>query len=1023
MYRVYCDSTLIHNAASLDESLHLLNPELRLEDNSAGSFTFKMPPQNKGYNLVQRMISTIKIYRDNESRPIWTGRVLTETEDFWKFRTCTCEGAMAFLNDSLQEMQTYRNVDMLNFLRTLINNHNAKVANNRKINLGAVTVNDMNDSHVYKTNYRNTLSTIQSELFDRLGGHLRIRYVSGDDIPRLDYLATYPNTSSQVINFGKNLLDFTKNWDLSNLVTVILPRGRQLDEEDENGNKDYVTVKSVNNGSKYVVNTNAYNTYGRIESIVDFNDVDTPSVLLTLANAYLSATQFDTMALEISAIDLHNLVADTPAFNLLDQVRCVSAPHGMNTLFPISAITIPLDNPENVTYTMGHTAQSLTSKTVESDRNVISKITNLPSFTNLLDQAKENATEIMNMATTGYVTIVQENEQSQALIISNTPDYTQATKLWRFNMNGLGYMDIEKSNNYQLAMTMDGVIVADFIKTGILSDGYGLNYWNLSTGEFTLAYNTEFATSNGNSITIGDVAASAYNAGIMAQDAYYGASGGDNLLKGVSDNHALLNGSAKSSWNNGTWDALEGPGGAQNVSKYVMAATDSSTPKKPHAEVPTIDVFKNDTDTSYLSAGTITYIVQRDVPVVHDTVYTLSCYACWNPTNNSGLSERPRLAIMVGDQTYYLSNQTRCAYASEQLDQLGSVNDINKPSKWRRYSLTFKIVSDSDSLEAESSQLIAVAKNNSVNILFGAMLSKRSVVYISGLKLERGNIASDWSSTSDDVKAVSIKVSNGYSDSVKEVALTYTDRNIADTRNALNTRINQAYNDSTNYTNQAKTYIKNYFNDTEILKRLTNNGARKGLFMQNGELYINATYLKSGSLDANLLRVGIIRDTLGHNSWNLMTGAFYSDNIVTENMRATNAEILGTFWAVDSSRSGGSVLAVWNNRLVSLQSASTTNNIKCEINFGPSTGSLMIGAEGSLYFTAREILVSDPISRSGSGAYAPWPANARRGYTGTIKLPKITNFRYDNSDKAFKWTERELKIEVVKGIVVGVSGN
>ena len=210
------------------------------------------------------------------------------------------------------------------------------MANNRKINLGAVTVNDMNDSHVYKTSYANTLNTIQTEIFDRLGGHLRIRYVSGDDIPRLDYLGTYPNTSSQVINFGKNLLNFTKNWDLSNLVTVILPRGRQLDEEDENGNKDYVTVQSVNNGSKYVFNTNAYNNYGRIEDIIDFNDVDTPSVLLALANTYLSALQFDDMSLEISAIDLHNLVDDTPAFNLLDRVRCISTPHGMNTVFPIT---------------------------------------------------------------------------------------------------------------------------------------------------------------------------------------------------------------------------------------------------------------------------------------------------------------------------------------------------------------------------------------------------------------------------------------------------------------------------------------------------------------------------------------------------------------------------------------------------------------------------------------------------------------------------------------------------------------
>ena len=1028
MYKVYCDSTLIHNAASPDAAYHLIDPVLNLEDSAAGSFTFKMAPGSKGYNIVTRMVSTIKVYKDGDNRPLWTGRVLTESEDFWKCRTCTCEGALAFLNDSIQELHTYTNTDLLNFLQTLINNHNAKVANNRKINLGAVTVNDMNDSHVYTTAYQNTLTVIQSEIFDRLGGHLRIRYVANDDIPRLDYLSTYPTTAVQTINFGKNLLNFTKDWDLSDLVTVILPRGAQLETEDEYGNYDYVNVSTVNNNSKYVVSTNAYNTFGRIEGVVDFPDIETPAALLTIANTYLSALQFDTMTLTISAVDLHNIDSSITPFKLLDEVRCISLPHGMDAMFPIAAIEIPLDKPESVTYTMGKVAATLTTKTAESNHKVLTQIANMPSFTNLLDTAKANATEIMNQATTGYVTIVQEDDMSQALIISNTPNYLNATKLWRFNMNGLGYMDTNISDNYSLAITMDGTIVADFIKTGILSDGYGLNYWNLSTGEFTLAYNTEFATANGGSITMGDVATLAYNAnvsannaGLMAADAYYGASGGDNLLKGVSDNHALLNGSNQSSWDNGTWDALEGPGGSQNISKYVMAATDSSTPKKPHAEVPTIDVFKNNTNTSYISAGTITYITQRAVPVVNDTVYTVSCYACWNPLNSTGLSEKPRLAILVGDQSYYLTNQARCAYATEELEAMSSVNDINKPGKWRRYSLTFKVVSDSDSSEAESSHLITIAKNNNLNVLFGAMLSARSVVYISGLKLERGNIASDWSSTSDDVKTISIQVSNGYSDSVKQTAITYTDRNIADTRNALNTRINQAYNDSTNYTNQAKTYLKNYFNDTEILNRLTNNGARKGIFMQNGQLYINATYLKSGSLDANLLRVGIIRDTIGHNSWNLMTGAFYSDNIVTENMRATNAEILGTFWAVDSTRSGGSVLAVWNNRIVSLPASSSTNNIKCEINFAPATGSLMVNAEGSLFLTGRDIYVSSPMSRSGSGAYAPWPANAERGYTGTISIPSISNFRYDTSSNSWKWTTTQYNIRVVKGLIVGIT--
>lgn len=41
----------------------------------------------------------------------------------------------------------------------------------------------------------------------------------------------------------------------------------------------------------------------------------------------------------------------------------------------------------------------------------------------------------------------------------------------------------------------------------------------------------------------------------------------------------------------------------------------------------------------------------------------------------------------------------------------------------------------------------------------------------------------------------------------------------------------------------------------EIFRKLTNDGTLPGLFMQKGQLYINASYLKSGTLDASLINV------------------------------------------------------------------------------------------------------------------------------------------------------------------------
>ena len=56
----------------------------------------------------------------------------------------------------------------------------------------------------------------------------------------------------------------------------------------------------------------------------------------------------------------------------------------------------------------------------------------------------------------------------------------------------------------------------------------------------------------------------------------------------------------------------------------------------------------------------------------------------------------------------------------------------------------------------------------------------------------------------------------------------------------------------------------NTLTQEQIYNKLTNNGANKGIYMQDGELYVNATYLATG----------ILSDAKGLNYWNLATGEF-----------------------------------------------------------------------------------------------------------------------------------------------------
>lgn len=499
MYSIYADGACIYSDVFALESMKVLNPKLTMEDNAAGSLVMTLPPQNVGYSTIDRLTTDISVQKDGVE--LWSGRVLQENKDFYNNRVLYCEGELAFFNDSTQPPGEHAGLSVRAYMERLINVHNSKVPANRQFRLGAVTVVDTNYP-TYYTNYEKTIAIFNS-LVEAYGGHLRVRRVNG--IRYLDYLKDYPDTCSQVIQFGTNLIDFTRKWDSTEFATVIVPLGNRLDDSPIEALDAYLTVESVNQGSMYVQSDAAMAAYGWIEKTVTWDDVSDPAVLLEKAKEYLKDIQFDNMELELSALDLHYLDVDVEAVNLLDEIRVISFPHGLDRLFPVTKLEIPLDNPDQTQFKMGDTVQTgLTNVNNQTSAAILKKIEGLPKAHSLLKEAKENATHIMNMATTGYITITKGENGSEELIISNVRDYTKATKLWKWNMNGFGYSN-DGGKTFGLAMTMDGSIVADYITSGVLNaDVIRAGVLKDYGGNFSLDFTTGKLTMKKGSINIGN---------------------------------------------------------------------------------------------------------------------------------------------------------------------------------------------------------------------------------------------------------------------------------------------------------------------------------------------------------------------------------------------------------------------------------------------------------------------------------------------------------------------------------------
>lgn len=472
MYRVYCNDSPLYDLR--DEDLVLISPIVKIGENTAGSFEFSILPKHPHYEEVNELTSVITAYDGDEE--IFCGRVVEITKDLYNRKKVICEGELAYFNDSIQRPAKYQGLTVRGYLETLVNIHNQQVKNqgiDKTFKVGAVTVQDNND-YVYKyTNWESTLEVIKTDLLNTYGGYLRIRKENG--VRYIDYLADYPNTNTQVIEFGSNLLDFTHDMVASDIVTAVIPLGARLEDVTEvEGLDAYLTIKDVNGGVDYVYSQEAVKSYGWIFKTVKWDDVHVADNLLKKGKEYLTDIQFAQITLTVSAVDLHMLHVDMERIKVLDEIRVTSSPNGLDRFFPVSEMTIYLDKPSNNKLTLGtsYSKNSLSTKTESNMTSIKDKIDSLPNKSEILEEARENASQLIHSATNGHV-VTTADEQ----LIMDTADKKTARKLWRWNLNGLGYSKTGYNGTYDTAITMDGQIVGERLISGsVTADKLSVSY-------------------------------------------------------------------------------------------------------------------------------------------------------------------------------------------------------------------------------------------------------------------------------------------------------------------------------------------------------------------------------------------------------------------------------------------------------------------------------------------------------------------------------------------------------------------
>lgn len=344
MYRIYADGAILHNPNFSEEGRVVIDPVLKEKVNTHGSLQFDIAPDHPLYGKLEPRKTLIRVVSDSANNKQWFGRVVSMSRGWKNVLSVYCEGELACLCDSLKRPFGFTGTPS-DLLSSLITTYTGSDTDGYAFQLGNVSVTDPNNNNIVRSSSEpmSVWECIESKLVESsLGGYILPRYDEANDIHYIDYLIlddndTYSRTSTQTIEFGKNLLDFTQTWDASSVMTVIVPYGANKETEAQpptNGQWDgnRITIESVNDGKDYLENSLGKQMYGRVVGSHTWDDVTVPANLKTKATAWLAQQIWQSVTLEISAVDLAFVNADIEQIQVGEYVRCKSKMHDLDVL-------------------------------------------------------------------------------------------------------------------------------------------------------------------------------------------------------------------------------------------------------------------------------------------------------------------------------------------------------------------------------------------------------------------------------------------------------------------------------------------------------------------------------------------------------------------------------------------------------------------------------------------------------------------------------------------------------------------
>jgi len=344
----------IYSPSVADRGYVVFSPRLSEQINKASSLSFVCPDTNPNYDQITPFSGIVIVFDDDEI--IFWGRVVSAERDFYRQKFVECEGVLAFLNDVILRPATISGT-LSAYVADVLQKYRNVVPSDRFIQSGVFPSGNV---AFERTNYVTALRELD-DVRETNGFFFRIKIDVQGEVEQFPFLyidSSLNQEGAQDVIFARNLTDLSDLTSAETFYSRMIPLGDSVDGET-------VTIKSVNGGNDWIEDASAVASQGRVEKVVQFQGITSPSDLLAAAQAKLAADVGNARTLTISAVDLHLLDSSVRRFEVGKLYHLISAPHGYtetggNNVFPLTKSEIDLADPSRSVYTFGEVKKTLT---------------------------------------------------------------------------------------------------------------------------------------------------------------------------------------------------------------------------------------------------------------------------------------------------------------------------------------------------------------------------------------------------------------------------------------------------------------------------------------------------------------------------------------------------------------------------------------------------------------------------------------------------------------------------------------